>query len=448
MTESAQADLRELQRKGQELRKEGHIEEALPFYRVIWEEHRSDANEWDGWGFAFCLRRMGHYERSLAICREVEQEWPEFDPIHNVHAWCLYYLYIKKEPEEIADNPQEFLRAADEIVRLAEGQWSSRMSPYILTCFRMTKYLSPRTTINAAQQVLEWTDRLDPSKLEAKANYSTGSDGKQKRTLSDRERYYNTRAKALQSLARHEEALCLCDEALSAFPEVHPDFEIWMRYRKGMCLAELGRHDEAIEILRSALRRKTVWFIRHALAKAYAGNKDLDSALRYGVEAVAIDNRNEMGKRWEILLTIAQVLMACNENDMAKKHAAYAAGERRRMGWGANTKLDSVCRGLGVTDGDIDSSHDLKPELEKYWQSVRLSLSPRGTGTVANLLPSRAGFIKGDDGNSYYFSRNAFRASKHRLQPGVRVAYFIEESYDARKGCDSMEAVDMELLDS
>ncbi len=445
MTESTQADLRELRRKAQELRKGRRIEEALPFYSVIWEQHRGNANEWDGWGFAFCLKHVGHYEQSLAVCHEVEQEWPEFGPIRNVHAWCLYYLYAKKEREEIADNPQEFFGAANEIVRLTEGQWNSRMSPYILTCFKVTNYLGPRATSSAAQQVLEWTGRLDPRELETNASYWTGNDGKQIRTPSDRERYYNASVKALQSLARHEEALCLCDEALTAFPEIHPTFEIWMKYRKGVCLVELGRHDEAIEILRLVLRQKKEWFIRHVLAKAYLGKGDLDSALRCGVEAVAIDNSTDMSKRWEVFLTIAQVLIACNEDDMAKKHAAYAAGERKRMGWGTNTKLDSVCSSLGITDNDIDSFHDLKPELERYWQSVRLNLSPRGTGTVANLLPSGAGFIRDDDGNNYYFNRQAFKGPKHELQPGIRVAYFIEESYDARKRCDSMEALDIQL---
>ena len=280
MTESTQADLRELRRKAQELRKGRRIEEALPFYSVIWEQHRGNANEWDGWGFAFCLKHVGHYEQSLAVCHEVEQEWPEFGPIRNVHAWCLYYLYAKKEREEIADNPQEFFRAANEIVRLTEGQWNSRMSPYILTCFKVTNYLGPRATSSAAQQVLEWTGRLDPRELETNASYWTGNDGKQIRTPSDRERYYNASVKALQSLARHEEALCLCDEALTAFPEIHPTFEIWMKYRKGVCLVELGRHDEAIEILRLVLRQKKEWFIRHVLAKAYLGKGDLDSALR------------------------------------------------------------------------------------------------------------------------------------------------------------------------
>jgi len=445
MTESTQADLGELRRRAQDLRKKNLIGEALPLYRTIWERHRSSANEWDGWGYAYCLRHTGAYEDSLAVCREVEQEWPEFALIHNVHAWCLYYLHIKMKPEEIADNRQEFFQAANEIVRLTEGHCNSRKFPYVLTCFSVTKYLEEGTTMSAAEQVLEWTDRLDPGKLEATAKPFPAGGGRQIRISSDRERYYNARARALHSLARYEEACCLCDEALSAFPELDPNFETWMKYRKGACLAELGWHDDAVEILRWVLRRKKQWYIRHVLAKAYFGKGDLKSALRHGVEALAIGNQDEMSKRWEVLFTVAQILIERNEDDMATKHAAYAAGERKRMGWGANSKLNELCRSLGITDGDIDSSDELKPELENYWQSVRLSLSPRGGGTVTNLLPSGAGFIRDDDENSYYFARNAFGGPRHRLQPGVRVAYFIEESYDARKGRDSMEAVDLRL---
>src|SRR5207244_5406340 len=60
--------------KADELRKGGLFDEAAPEYAAIWP----DGDKWTGWGYAFCLRKLGRSQDALRVAREVHMLDPAF----------------------------------------------------------------------------------------------------------------------------------------------------------------------------------------------------------------------------------------------------------------------------------------------------------------------------------------------------------------------------------
>ena len=66
-------DVLETKKAALELRKKKRYPEALNLYQELWYNHRDACNEWEGWGLATCLRKLGEPEKALEICRNVYQ---------------------------------------------------------------------------------------------------------------------------------------------------------------------------------------------------------------------------------------------------------------------------------------------------------------------------------------------------------------------------------------
>ena len=120
--------LNELRQHASALRKDNKYDQALAVYRQLWEQPAT-RNEWDGWGYAHCLRKLGRPREALEVCRQVHQAYPDFEPNRNEYGWSLYDLVLKQDKDAIAKDPGEFFRAAEEILSLAgHDQFSPRVA--------------------------------------------------------------------------------------------------------------------------------------------------------------------------------------------------------------------------------------------------------------------------------------------------------------------------------
>ena len=99
--------------KADEFRKAGRLDDAVSEYRQLWP----DEDLWTGWGYAYCLRKLGRSQEALAVAREVYALDPEFVFGRSIYAWSLYDVHIRGVD---APNP-EVLKAAQMIVRLTRS---------------------------------------------------------------------------------------------------------------------------------------------------------------------------------------------------------------------------------------------------------------------------------------------------------------------------------------
>ena len=298
------SDVAEMKQQARTLREQRKHQEAITIYRVLWEEHRDDCDEWDGWGYAQCLRKTGRSQESLEICRQAYPLNPDFEYLRNLYAWCVYDLEIKRDDSRIEQNEGKFLRAANAILRLTEpGQYS----PYVRTVFRVIDYYKGRASYPAAT-ILEWADKLQPEQLSAEVGRGPDGRGRTVEYASNKEKWYANRCKSLFELGRFEECINFSQQALTEFPRFHHDNDVWFKWRVALSKGELGNKETAVVELQELLSRKKDWFIHHRIAQYLFELGCVDEALEHAVNAAI--RPGDLEYKWELFLLLGTIFQA------------------------------------------------------------------------------------------------------------------------------------------
>ncbi len=426
-------DLQSLEYQASELRKQGQFEEAIPLYEKLWQ---ATPTKWIGWGYAFCLRRVGRSAEALEICRAVFNLDPNFDRNNSLYGWCIYDTCIKQPAETI--DEATFLKAAEAITQLtSQGDYS----PYEITVFAVIKYFEKREEKQKPvpyNKIMEWLDKLDVSQLSAVA--VRGSDGKS--YPSPREKWYTSRSKALLALERYEECIDICSRALQEFRRLHYDYDIWFRIQRAQCYLKLGRFAEAGSDLKYAIERKPDPWIRHRYAQALYEVGQLDEAIRYAAEAALPSQR--LGYRWEVFLDLGLMLAEKGENELAAKHILLAAAIRREESWvKVPPRLRDALNLYRLSDENIPPAKTLHRELQSFWKSMKPRPRTTHTGVIATIHANeKSGHITGDDGKRYFFSTQNYKGSQKPVQ-NLRVAFNLRETISKKTGLPEIHAIDV-----
>lgn len=412
------------------LRKQQNYAEAVTHYTILWDEHREECNEWDGWGYAFCLRKLERSQEALAVCQQTLPLNPNFDHLTSLYGWCLYDTEIKRTDAQIQQNEPRFLQAADKIFQLGAP---SQYTAHARTLLKVIDYYKKKPSFPAAK-IIDWCDKIQPDQLSDMPGSGPDGKGRTIEYASDREKWYACRCKALFDLKRYKECISVAEQALVEFPTLHHDNDIWFRWRIALSKAELGDKETAISELEALLSRKKDWFIHHKIAQYLFDLGRTDEALERAIEASLAPGPSDIGFKWELFLLMGRILQAQSEMDEARKHILLAVKARQEEGWKIPPELAQAVRDMNVDVTIQVSAYDLYRELRKTWQSRKVSTMPKSRGAIKNLLPSgKTGFICAEDGKDYHFRIDSFEGPRHLLQVGQKVRFCIEKSRDLDK---------------
>jgi len=426
--------LNELRQHASALRKDNKYDQALAVYRQLWEQPAT-RNEWDGWGYAHCLRKLGRPREALTIARQVYQAYPEFEPNRNEYGWSLYDLVIKQDQAAIAENPAEFFQAADEILTVAGRD---QFSPRARTLFKVIDYLEKRAAY-PAQQILEWTARATPDELsEAPGRGNNPTTGQPMEFASDREKWYAARTRALLEVGQHAECIALCQEALQRFGKLHHDNDVWFRWRMAQSKAALGDRATAITEIQSLLKRKQDFFLYWRIAQYQFELGQVEEALKNAVAGALAPG--ELEYKWELFWLMGQILQARGETELAARHVELALALRLEHQWKIPAELSQSASQLNISTSSCQPAAQVKARLLPYWRQVRFGDMKTMTGKITRLLPTgQAGFIRGADGRDYYFRTAAFKGNKRLLTEGQAVSFYVQPSQEAGKADSAVE---------
>ncbi len=434
-------NFQELRIKATALRKHKNYLEAVNIYRAIWTDYRSLCNEWDGWGYAFCLRKLKLLDEALSVCREVYRIKKDFNCGRELYAWCIYDLEIKKDSSEIRE--ETFLKGAEAIISLCGFDPYSPYSPYVGTVFKVLDYLKSKA-IYPSEEIMKWTDRVESVKLPFECYSRTDKSGKVLRISSYKEKWYLFRTEALFKLEQYKTCLDLCEEALIEIPGQHFLNAIWFKRRKALCKWHLQYREEALSELKDVLNQKKEWFIQHEIAGFYFEQGQIGDALSYALDSAL--NYGETEFKWELFYLLGLILKSKGHMDIAGKHILLSAKVREEKGWKMPEKLSAMIEEFKIDLSSAPSSKELLTELKKHWTSLKFSDKPKFTGVIKKILPNgKAGFIQSDKGKSYYFRVKSYKGHRDDLDEGVPVSFYLEKSFDHKKGKESEEAVRIEL---
>lgn len=420
-------DIEPILREASSLRKQGRYSESVDLYASLWSNQNAQFSEWDVWGYAFSLRKLGRSSEALMICREMNRIKPDFKPIGDLYGWCLYDIEISRNDEEIEANEVVFLEAASEIINLtSQGQYS----PYTRTVLKVVEYLKSKSSY-PDKRILEWTDKLNPEELSDKP-FIHDIDGKIYEYASDREKWYSYRCKALLEAGRFRDCVDLGQKAINQFTTFHYDNDVWFRWYISKSMSALGNKEQALGELQTLLSRKNDWFVQYEIAQLLFELGRLDESITYALDAAL--NAGDIEYKWELFVLLSRLFKSQLDLDDAKKHLLLAFKIRQDHGWRILPEL-----ALEMYDLDIDttfpkSTDDLYCELKQKWISFKRKDQPLFSGFVKNIVAEgKAGFIGGDDGSDYYFKMRSFQGSRNLLQIGTRVRFMVEKNPDSSK---------------
>lgn len=425
----------EISREAGSLRKNKQYEEALTLFKQLFEEYKEDCDEFDWWGYSQCLLKLDIYEEALKYSREGLLKYPESAYIKTVYTWSLYHMRIKPEP---VNDRDVFFKAANAIVRLSSPD--DKYSPLPDTVFKVIDLLELNYDENV-QDIFTWLEKLNPEKLSRESFSYTTDEGKQMENASDFERYYAILVKAQQETGRYDECIGSADLIFAELEDFHYGNEVWIRRQRALAYFKTGRFGESLADFKQVLLRKQDWFIKMEMAELYLAMGDEGKALISAVDAAEDPGVSKM--KVKLYLFIAKLFMTAGKHYEAVLHARLVISLRAREGWGSDEAAEAI---IGQTDSKTelpDDSNALLKLAGKVW-SENQPVAERFTGVIKNLLPNgKAGFIKGDDGNDYYFQVRDIRDRKMLPIRDMKVSFSKSESFDRMKNKPSVIAIDI-----
>lgn len=378
----------------QRLKKENRTDEAEEIYREYWEKSPQDFSEFDKTSFS----------------------------------WILYNKYIKNN--EDADELIENAELITEIKRQQDQTKNNKYPcPYTLAVLKVLEALNKNDDF---EEVVMWSEKIDPNLLSEKASEFNG-----RKYPSNKEKYYSQLTKALLKLDDIDRCYELSKEALE-LDELTED--IWFKWRLGKCANELGEYDEAIEYLKDIIARKPDWYMKAEIADSYYFKGDFENSLSYAIDAVLTPAPSE--SKVNVYSLIAD-LVEDEYPDEAMKNRYLEYSIRLNKEWNIDDRLTEQIEEAGF-DSENAEYWKIEKELKPFWNNLRYKGQELKYGIIKRILPNgKVGFIDGEDGKSYFFTKYDFNGRNEDFTEYTSVTFYIEERLDKKKGVMKPNAVNI-----
>lgn len=379
------------------------------------------------------FKKENKIDEAEAIYKEFWEKSPEgfteFDK--NNFSWLLYNKYIKNN-----ENVDEILENAELITQVKKQQNQSEKSeypcPYTLAVLKVLELLNKS---NDFEEVTMWAEKINPDYLSEKASDFNG-----KKYPSNKEKYYSQLTKALLKLDDIDACYELSKEALE-LEELTDD--TWFNWRLAKCANELGEYDEAIEYLKKMIAKKPDWYMKAEIANSYYFKGDFENSLTYAIDAALTPAPSE--SKVNVYSLIAD-LIEDEYPEEALKHRYLEYSIRLNKQWSIDDRLKDEIENAGL-DSENTQYWKIERELKDFWNDLQYKDQELQYGIIDNILPNgKVGFIRAEDGKSYFFTKNEFRGSDDEFKKYTSVSFYTKDGFDKKKGEMKKNAVNINTI--
>lgn len=406
----------------------------VPFYmEKIWTNYKEQINEWDVWRYAISLKNLKRYEEALRICQKYAKIFPDNESINNVHAWCIFYLKIRKK-----ENP-DFIKDALQIKKLASV--NKQYTAYVPTAYAVLKVITEDIHF-PAKDVLEWTSDLGFDQLSEQV-YTFKQKGKNIEIASQKEYFMVWHAKALFFNEQYPACIDFVNSVLGKLQKFHYSNDVWLKRLIAMSYQRLEKYNEAVDIYRNLLTVKNEWFMHKEIAELFFELNQLDLAFKHSI--ISVDNNVPLEKKISAIYLLANILDAQDMYELAMKHYLLVYLIRKKNNWIIDKELLNLLKDNKMLENNHDLNY-IKKLLADYWISQNSSTYEVFTGVIQNMLShGNAGFIKSDN-KSYYFKISDYKSDVKDLRVNQKVSFGLQEGFDKKKQTKTLNAINVKIL--
>ena len=367
------------------------------------------------------------YEDAKDIYESIYIEHPEAFTIWDkrFYSWALYQLHVKK-PED----KTELLEAVDLITQLVPQEDLSEKDGVCAYTMSMMKLLDYLYKNKDYENIIIWSEKLNPDYLSKKTSTFTTDDGREVKLASNKEKYYNWLSKSYQEVEDYDECLRVSKKALEELDQFTNNSDIWFKWRIARSCRELGEYDEAIEYLNDIYRFKKDWFVQWEIAENYFFMGEEEKSLEYAASAAL--SRGDIDKKIK-LYSLLEDLLEDDDPEIALKHSYLIYSIRLHNEWNIDEGLEEEIANAGL-DTENTEYWKIERELKSYWKDLKFKNQQPTFGVISRIFPhGKTGFVKDESGHSYFFNGFEFKGDPNKYREGVKVSFYIEEGYDKKK---------------
>lgn len=412
-----------------ELRKQKKYAEAISLYETRLETQQ---NAWDLRWLIHCFRKSGQVEKAFQVGREALKQFPQDQYLRGEMAWVIYDRDIKPRKEK--GEFGEIIKAADKALEL-DPENTMLVNVVVQAVMKTGK----KSNNPPWKTITQYALRIDPANLsDEKRSTAEG-----KSYQSEKEEWYVNTSHALYECGQYNKAIEIAQKGL----EVYPD-EIYLHRTAALALFRSGAIQESAEKMRPLLKHpRGDWYMRSELAEIEAKLGNTKEA--YSLFCQALLNKQEDPFKLPTLEKYASLALEMGKLDEARSALAFARAIRAEKNWSipaSLTQLEIRCKKMFAESGKEPeplptNAREMANLCARFWKEGEVEGKERFRGKVTQLLPDRKfAFIKPADGGASIFVKLR-NLPKDCQTNDVMVEYSLEASFDAKKNCDSVEAV-------
>ena len=367
------------------------------------------------------------YEDAKDIYESIYIEHPEAFTIWDkrFYSWALYQLHVKNPEDE-----KELFEAVDLITQLVPQEDHSEKDGVCAYTMSMMKLLDYLYKNKDYENIIIWSEKLNPDYLSKKTSTFTTDDGREVKLASNKEKYYNWLSKSYQEVEDYDECLSVSKKALEELDQFTNNGDIWFKWRIARSCRELGEYEEAIKYLNDIYRFKKDWYIQWEIAENYFFMGEEEKSLEYAASAAL--SRGDIDKKIK-LYSLLEDLLEDDDPEIALKHSYLIYSIRLHNEWNIDEGLEEEIANAGL-DTENTEYWKIERELKSYWKELKFKNQQPTFGVISRIFPhGKTGFVKDESGHSYFFNGFEFKGDPNKYREGVKVSFYIEEGYDKKK---------------
>jgi tetratricopeptide (TPR) repeat protein len=428
-------ELKEEKQKANELRKEGHYQEALFLYRKLWEQTR---DKFDGTGLLHCLRKLELFDEALPFADELIREFIDFDWARNEAIWTYIHGIMGRFTE--SHPHEEILKTAEKIIELKPDNLATKLVIF--------KVLKSAKSFNNWQSVNEWVVKIEPSSLSAEPR----KDELVRGGWSDQALWYNYRIRGLIEKGDKNKAIRIVDEIVDRFPKQRKYF---MRL-KALANHLIGNLSESENIYHDLCDGSMPdWWLLHEYARVVKDIGQREDALKLMYQAAR--GQGKLESKVSLLLDIGLLCKEMGKYQEARTHIFLYKCIREEKGWNIPEQVVEDISELNRTIGNDSVPSGLKEALricQTEWSKTSGSIKEfrdykrkvkNGLIGKVNLGPKDRPFCfiitKGKQ--SFFCNKSDLPAE---TIDGAQITFDAIPSFDKKKNQESWKAKNIRLF--
>lgn len=261
------------------------------------------------------------------------------------------YVFLEENenvftPKDFSYNKTELIERIENLLSILCQEKNDFVDTLISNLFSVVLKSEKKKPTPNWKLINDFCNQIDRNTLSKKCSVIQVERKGQKKDMelaSDFENWYVYKTNALMMLGEWQECFDTSKEALEEIESFHYSNDIWFSRRIALSKKNMGNTEDAIEELKTILKKKKEWFIQKELAELYFEKDELEAAFSMAMNA--INNFGPLEFKIDLLFLLGKLLKNQGNLELAFKHFSLSKLIRQKEEWKIPQKLVDELRG-------------------------------------------------------------------------------------------------------